>query len=238
MDTVAENCCDCPTPIDAALGVTATDTAAANVTVALPDFVVSATLTAVTVTGLFGIRAGATYMPVLDTVPSGELPPAIPFTFQVTEVLDVPKTEAANCCDRPMPTVVVDGVTETETGAVTVTPADADLLGSETLVALTATATFGTVLGAVYRPVLETVPVLEPPPATPFTAHLTELSAAPTTVAVNCWDCPTPTVDVGGVIETETGGVTVTAADADLLGSETLVALTTTATLGTALGAV
>jgi len=130
-------------------GVTDTDMGGAIVIAALPDFAWSAALTAVTITALFGTFEGAMYMPVLDTLPTAELPPAIPFTFHVTEVLDVPITVAANCCDWPTPTVAVDGVTDTAIGGITVTTADADLLASATLVALTTTETLGTTLGAV-----------------------------------------------------------------------------------------
>jgi hypothetical protein len=69
--------------------------ALATVTVAVPDFVVSARLVARTVTvGGVGIAAGAVYRPLEVIVPL--LAPSS--TDQVTAVFVVPDTVAANCC--------------------------------------------------------------------------------------------------------------------------------------------
>jgi hypothetical protein len=85
---------------------------AVTVTVADPDFVESACEVAVTLTVAgFGSAAGAAYSPVLETVPLD----APPFTLQVTPVLDVPVTVAANCCVFAVATVAVGGATETLT---------------------------------------------------------------------------------------------------------------------------
>lgn len=67
-------------------------------TAADADFAGSATLTAVTVTvaGL-GTDEGALYSPLVLIVPVDVLPPATPFTFQVTCVLVLPETVAVNC---------------------------------------------------------------------------------------------------------------------------------------------
>jgi hypothetical protein len=81
----------------------------------------------------------------------------------------------------------------------------ADLDVSEILVVLTDTVPeAGTVLGAVYNPVAEIVPVVEFPPITPLTDQLTaELNApVPFTTAVNCSDCPVVRFAEVGEIET------------------------------------
>ena len=62
------------------------------------------------------------------------------------------------------------------------------------------------------------------PPAAP---QLTAVLLAPVTVAVNCW-VPVVRIEAeGGEMETTTPAVTVTAADADLVLSAMLVAVTT-----------
>jgi hypothetical protein len=76
--------------------------------------------------------------------------------------LVVPVTAAANCCDLPPGTVTLAGEMETLTGAgvpVMLTLAEADLVASATLFALTmAVPPLGTLVGALYNPVDETVP--------------------------------------------------------------------------------
>jgi hypothetical protein len=74
--------------------------------------------------------------------------------------------------------------------------------------------------GAVYRPLLETVP--------PLADQLTAVLVLPVTVAVNCCEAPTCRETELGAIDTTTGAaeVTVTVATADLLLSATLVAVT------------
>src|SRR4030095_10586802 len=67
-----------------------------------------------------------------------------------------------------------------ETGAGTDTDADAVLLGSATLVALTMYVPG--VTGAVYKPLAETEP--------PLTRQVTPVFVGPVTVAVNCCDSP------------------------------------------------
>jgi hypothetical protein len=60
--------------------------------------------------------AGAVYRPAEETVPVAELPPAVPFTFQVTDPLWPPLTVAVNCC-VPLGFNVADmGLTLTDTG--------------------------------------------------------------------------------------------------------------------------
>ena len=71
--------------------------------------------------------------------------------------------------------------------AVTVTVAEADLVVSTWESAVTVTvAGFGTLAGAIYRPDVETVPVVAFPPVTPFACQVTAVFDVPVTVAVNC----------------------------------------------------
>lgn len=49
----------------------------------------------------------------METVPTVALPPVTPFTDHVTTVLDVPVTEAVNCCVVPIMTFEEDGATLT-----------------------------------------------------------------------------------------------------------------------------
>jgi hypothetical protein len=73
-------------------------------------------------------------------------------------------------------------------GAVTVTDADAPMVVSACEMAVTATvAGIGTVLGAVYKPVVEMKPTVEVPPVTAFTCQVTAVFVVFATVAVNCW---------------------------------------------------
>ena len=60
----------------------------------------------------------------------------------------------------------------------------ADLVESATLVAVTVCEP--PVVGAVYSPVLLTVPTTLLPPTVPSTAHVTAVFVVPVTVAVNC----------------------------------------------------
>jgi hypothetical protein len=99
------------------------------VTLALPDLEVSSVLVAVTVTMAGdGGADGAVYVavaapvPVLAIVPIVELPPAIPFTLQVTPVLVVPETLAVNTCAPPDGTLAVVGETLIAIGALLPTP--------------------------------------------------------------------------------------------------------------------
>ncbi len=85
--TVAVNCCVRPVTTVAVFGLTATETAGVIVTVAVSNFVLSATEIAFTVTGFVpGTAAGAVYSPVALIVPLVAFPPTTPFTCQVTAV--------------------------------------------------------------------------------------------------------------------------------------------------------
>jgi hypothetical protein len=107
-------------------------TGAATVTVVVADFVVSATLVAVTVT--FPAVAGAVKRPLAVIVP--------PVADQVTDLLvTVPSTVPVNCWVAPVRMEGAAGEMETElttggAGALTVIVAVADLVVSATLVAV------------------------------------------------------------------------------------------------------
>lgn len=114
----------------------------------------------------------------------------MPLTFQVTALFVAPDTVAVNCLSAQARIVTFCGATVTVTGpgggAVIVTTADADFDVSATLRAVTLTvAGEGTLAGAVYRPLLLTVPTVELPPATPFTSHVTAVFDVPVTDALN-----------------------------------------------------
>jgi hypothetical protein len=86
-------------------------------------------------------------------------------------------TDALNCWPWPVITEAVVGVTETEiglVGSVTVAVAVPKRFGTAFETALMVTAAgFGTRRGAVYMPPVEIMPIVEFPPATPFTCHCT-----------------------------------------------------------------
>src|SRR5512138_733542 len=101
-----------------------------TVTVALPDFVASATLVATT--WYVPATAGAAYVPAASIVP-----PPLSCTDQVTPVSVVFDTVAVKACVPPAGSVAVDGETCTAMGgggATTVTAPAPDFVGSATLV--------------------------------------------------------------------------------------------------------
>lgn len=95
-------------------------------TVAEADFVVSATLLAVTV--YVPAELGAVNRPELEIVP--------PLADQVTDVFVEPETLALNCWVAPVEIDAEVGLIETATAAVTVIVVVADFVGSATLVAV------------------------------------------------------------------------------------------------------
>ena len=108
-------------------------------------------------------------------------------------------------------------------GGLRVTVAVADLVLSATLVAVTVTVWVAAMgAGAVYSPAAE----IEPAPLGAI-VHVTDVTAAPVTVAVNCCVCESNRLAVGGATVTATG-CKVTVADPDLVLSATLVAVTVT----------
>src|SRR5882762_7930407 len=100
----------------------------------------------------------------------------------------------------------------------TATEAEADLVASAALVAVTVTVVLVLTAGAVKSPELEIVPAVAD--------HVTAVLVEPVTVAVNCWVPAEATEALVGDAETATGALTVTVADADLLVSARLVAVT------------
>lgn len=213
--TVAENCRVANDATVAVVGEIPTLTAAAGgsiVTAADADLVVSACETAAMVTVVTAATLGAVYKPAAEIVPNVELPPAIPLTSQVTAVLVAFDTVAENCLVAEEANVIEVGERATLTaggaGAGTVTRAAADLLVSACETAATVTdIELVTVVGAVNMPAAEIVPVAGFPPVTPFTIHVTAVSVALATVAVNCFEVAGGTVAAVGAILTLTVGV-------------------------------
>ena len=94
------------------------------------------------------------------------------------------------------------GDTTTVTGGINVTEAEADLVVSAWLVAVTVTVSCVAMFdGAVYRPLALIVPT----PAG-LIDQVTALLQAPETPATNCCVCPTPSVAARGVRITAAGG--------------------------------
>jgi hypothetical protein len=154
-------------------------------------------------------------------VPTDEFPPATPETSQLMPVVLEPETTALNCCDCPTCKLTFNGEIDTEIAAgVTDTLALAVAVDWATLCAVTVTDCEGTVLGAVYKPMVEMVPTVALPPTVPSTSQLTAVLLVPETLALNCCDWLTCTLALPGDIESETGvgvdAVNVTGALADI----------------------
>jgi hypothetical protein len=98
----------------------------------------------------------------------------------------------------------------------------------------------GTALGAVYNPPELIVPVLDAPPVTPLTCHVTAVLGDPSTRAENCAFPKTRTLALLGVMLIEVlAAVTVTLAEAVFVGSADDTAVTVTvAGFGNCTGAV
>jgi hypothetical protein len=167
----------------------------AMVTLALPDFELSAVLVAVTVTVAGdGVAAGAVYKavaaPVATIVPTVALPPAIPLTPQVTPATELPApvTLAVNTCAPLVGTLAVPGDTVTTIESSKPTIAEALACESAWLTALTVTfGGDGRFAGAEYTAVpgafAAIVPTFEFPPGTPLTSHVTVVFEVPVTMA-------------------------------------------------------
>jgi hypothetical protein len=193
----------------------------------------SAALVAVTVTvSGAGTADGAVYSPVPLTVPQAAALHPAPSKLQVTAVFEVPTTDAFNCCVAPVITEVLAGVTVTTTTDMIATVADAVLLGSAMLVATTLTlAGEGATSGAVYTAANEldaTVPQEEPLQPAPFKLHATAEFDVPVTVAVNEAVLAVGTEALVGLMlnKMAVAATRVTLAEADLVGSDTLVTVT------------
>jgi len=164
----------------------------------------------------------------------------VPDTLQVTSVFVVPVTFAVNCCCLLSKTCTEAGDTLTTTKGSTVTVAEFDLVESATDVALMLTfAGFGTLVGAVYTPLVPMVPQALPVQPVPDTLHVTLVFVDPVTVAVNCRCLPTTTCAEVGEIFIATDGTIVAIAVLSFVGSAAEVAVTLTCGgPGTAAGAV
>src|SRR5271154_4770854 len=199
-----------------------------NVTVALADFVGSATLVAVT-NSLFGegMFRGAMNNPVVSIVPTCVLPLISPATDHVMAVFVVPVTVAVNCCDAPVTKFALVGEMVTlmlELGALSTTvtafetaePGFGFVTVTGTLPACAAVA-----VPLAVNSVDDTKVVASAVPPKFTTAPLTNF--VPITSNVNA-----PMVSAGGVTETivGTGFCNVTAAVPELVVSARLVAVT------------
>ena len=182
------------------------------VTDACADFVLSATLVAVT--AKFPLTFPVTYNPPAEIVP--------PVAVQFTAVFAVPVTFAVNCSEAPSRKDADFGAIVTLTfcaGAVIVTLACANFVASATLVAVTVK--FPATIPATYNPFAEIVP----PVAVQFRVVFEE----PVTLALNCCEAPSKREAVFGATNTLTlcaGAVIVTLACANFVASATLVAVT------------
>ena len=193
----------------------------------------SAELVAVTVTVAGeGTAGGAVYIPVPSIVPQAEALHPAPCTVQVTAVFEVPMTDAVNCWVAPVRTELLAGLTVTTTTGSMVTSADAVLLGSAMLVATTLMlAGEGATSGAEYTAVVElveSVPQEEPLQPAPVKLHATAVFVVPVTVAVKESVLAVGTEALAGLMLSKmaAAATTVTLAEADLVGSATLVTVT------------
>ena len=138
LPTVAVNVLVALTSSVTVAGESATVIAASTVTAAAAVLVGSAWLVAVTVTAAGdGTAEGAVYRP-LEIVPQADPVQPAPESVQLTAVLLVPPTVAANGWARVTFTLAAGGATPMVTG-VMVTVAAPDLLGSSCEVAVTVT---------------------------------------------------------------------------------------------------
>ena len=131
---------------------------------------------------------GAVNIPVEETDP--------PVAVQVTAVFVEPVTVALNCAVPLVVVVALAGETLTLTvaGSETFTLALALLVGSETLVAVIVSGPAE--LGALYRPVVDTVPRVA--------RQVAAVLVQPLTVAPNCFDAPVERAVLVGATEIET----------------------------------
>ena len=187
---------DIVTPVTAGLGDGLFVGAAVIAIVAIPTLVGSATLVAVT-TDVPAV-AGAVYTPAAEMLP-------VEACHVTARFVVVPLTTAKNESVPPAAVDTLAGVIATEVtpdpvggllGVVdaTVTTADADLVGSATLVAVTVPVPAD--VGAVYTPVAETDPIVD--------VHCTALLVVvPCTAALNCTLALGAAVATVGVTDTD-----------------------------------
>lgn len=121
-------------------------------------------------------------------MPTVALPPATPFTAHVTGVVVLPETIVLNCSVLPRTRLTVIGITVRELDSATrLTFAEALKVVSACEIAMIVTVVgFGTLKGAMYRPVVEIMPMVEFPPGVPFTCHVTAVVELLLRLAPNC----------------------------------------------------
>jgi hypothetical protein len=179
-----------------------------------------------------GTVKGAVKSPLAEMVPQPVALHPDPPTVHVTPTFKVPATEACSCSVPPAATEELLGVTTTTTPDMIVMTADADLLGSATLVTTIFTvAGEGATTGALYTAEIEllaSVPQDDPLQPAPFRLHTTFVFVVPATVAVKELSPAAGTEALVGLMPSimATAVTTVTLAEADLVGSATLVAVT------------
>jgi hypothetical protein len=209
--TLAVNCCACPTIIVSAGGFTATTTCTASVSaLEFPPPGAGVVTATPRLPAFANCAAGSTAVNCV----------ALPYVVANA----VPPNSTTDCAQNPDPVTVsvvfplpalsVAGEMELTTGAgfTMLTEAAADCAGCARLAAVTVTMLgAGGTAGAVYSPVLSTVPTVTYPPATPFTDHVAPWFVLPVTLSVNCCTCPTITVGVGGFTATTTNTASVSA---------------------------
>jgi hypothetical protein len=116
--------------------------------------------------------------------------------------------DAWNGCVAPSSTPLAPGVSETAMSLRMVIVAEACLVASVTLCAVTVTVVDAErICGAVYTPFALMVPVNCVPPATPLTLHDTVVSLAPVTVGVKACVLPKSSEAVAGVTVTPTAEI-------------------------------
>ena len=136
-------------------------------------------------------------------MPYVEFPPETPPACQVTAVFDEPITVAVNCCVWPNCKFTLVGATDTVTPELRVTGTfAADVPFAWAMHVIVTVLGVENVVGAVYSPVVEIVPVVAFPPTTSSTSQVTLVFASPDSRQVNCSVPPKPTIAVVGVMLT------------------------------------
>jgi hypothetical protein len=139
----------------------------------------------------------------VEIVPYVEFPPETPPACQVTAVFEEPFTVAVNCCVWPNCKFTLVGATDTVTPELSVTGTFAEDVPFAWAIHVTVTVLgVENVVGAVYSPVVEIVPVIAFPPTTSSTSQVTFVFASPDSRQVNCSVPPNPKIAVVGVILT------------------------------------
>jgi len=189
--TVAMNCLVAETGTPALAGATLTVAGAAAVTLRLtgelvvPPSPLFVTVTATCIPICAAVAVPDAFRPVGESsVVASATPPKLTTEF-------APKfAPLSEIVKGPTGTDVGEVLHNSTGGWVIVMVTAPNLLASAVLVACTVTTlAIGTVMGALKRPLVETVPKLEFPPMTPFTDQLTVVTAKGT-YAVNCLVVP------------------------------------------------